>query len=450
MSFKEKIKKIFSKFTPLYTLLISICVVLILGVVTICQGAEIKNVKRQMQQGYTRSLSELTTYVDNININLAKSVAASDSRELSKLANKIYSSSSGAAAALSSLPVTDVTLSNTSKFLAQVGDYTYNLSLAHIDGGEISDEEYNTLLNLGRYAKSLSESLYGIQDSLFSGEGSGGGDNTVFAGEFEEIEQSFAEYPALIYDGPFSEHIQNASSSILGALSEISPDEAKERALSAVGDERRGDISESGEINGKIPSYVFNITPGNDKNRSISAEVTKNGGMLLWMLDTRIPQETRISVEEAVKKAYDFLSLLKISSMNDTYYEIKDNSVLINFAFGDGGILYYPDLVKVKVALDTGEILGVESHGYIMNHKVRQSGSFKFSDAEVLAAISPKINADSLKRCLIPTDGGGEIYCYEVHGGFDDYEFLIYLNAETLRQENILMLLVNENGTLTI
>ena len=55
MSFKEKIKKIFSKFTPLYTLLISICVVLILGVVTICQGAELKNVKRQMQQGYTRS-----------------------------------------------------------------------------------------------------------------------------------------------------------------------------------------------------------------------------------------------------------------------------------------------------------------------------------------------------------------------------------------------------------
>ena len=217
-----------------------------------------------------------------------------------------------------------------------------------------------------------------------------------------------------------------------------------------MGDERRGDISESGEINGKIPSYGFNITPENDKNRSISAEVTKNGGMLLWMLDTRIPQETRISVEEAVKKAYDFLSLLKISSMNDTYYEIKDNSVLINFAFGDGGVLYYPDLVKVKVALDTGEILGVESHGYIMNHKVRQNGNFKFSDAEVLAAISPKINADSLKRCLIPTDGGGEIYCYEVHGGFDDYEFLIYLNAETLRQENILMLLVNENGTLTI
>ena len=129
----------------------------------------------------------------------------------------------------------------------------------------------------------------------------------------------------------------------------------------------------------------------------------------MWMLDTRIPQETRISVEEAVKKAYDFLSLLKISSMNDTYYEIKDNSVLINFAFGDGGVLYYPDLVKVKVALDTGEILGVESHGYIMNHKVRQNGNFKFSDAEVLAAISPKINADSLKRCLIPTDGSRRV-----------------------------------------
>ena len=50
---------------------------------------------------------------------------------------------------------------------------------------------------------------------------------------------------------------------------------------------------------------------------------------------------------------------------------ICSNTIIINYAYNDNGITVYPDLIKVKLALDNGEILGLESSGYLNSHKIR-------------------------------------------------------------------------------
>lgn len=42
--------------------------------------------------------------------------------------------------------------------------------------------------------------------------------------------------------------------------------------------------------------------------------------------------------------------------MVESYHLTENNIMTINFAYQDGGALCYPDLVKVGVALDNGEI----------------------------------------------------------------------------------------------
>ena len=39
----------------------------------------------------------------------------------------------------------------------------------------------------------------------------------------------------------------------------------------------------------------------------------------------------------------------------------------------------YPDLIKVKVALDNGEVLGMETTGYLNNHTQRDTSKVKIS-----------------------------------------------------------------------
>jgi len=57
--------------------------------------------------------------------------------------------------------------------------------------------------------------------------------------------------------------------------------------------------------------------------------------------------------------------------MVDTYYLKEDSTATINYAYKQDNVIIYPDLIKVKIALDNGEIIGIESKGYLTSHTVR-------------------------------------------------------------------------------
>ena len=51
---------------------------------------------------------------------------------------------------------------------------------------------------------------------------------------------------------------------------------------------------------------------------------------------------------------------------------------------------------------------------------------------------------------IIPTEWKTEILCYEFKGKVEDREFLVYINAENGREEDILVINNTPNGTLTM
>lgn len=461
MKFTEKLKDFKVRLSDRHMFSIVISVILIVAAVAVVQYKRAVDYRYSLENQYNRAFNELVDALGNIENNLAKGVVASDEAEMIKLANKIYSQSSFAMATLGQLPIADSALAGTSKFLAQVGDYTYSLSLKYLESGEITDEEYDTLLSFNRYAADLNASLLQMQADLYSGaitfnelENKGtalfSSQSEAFASSLEQMEAHFEDYPTLIYDGPYSDHMYNAEPSMLSGGSEVSLEQAQQRALEVVSEDKRGRIEYSGENLGTVPSYCFSIFPDGQKERSITVEITKVNALLSWMLDNRSVAEAVISADEAKAAAKEYLAAHAFPEMKESYYEIANNVITVNFAAISGDIILYPDLVKVKVAMDTGEIIGLEARGFIMNHTARQTPAFAYSDGEVMAKVSPKVYVTAINKCLIPTEAGGEVFCYEVKCGFDEKEFLIYLNEATLKQENILMLIVNENGSLTI
>ena len=52
-------------------------------------------------------------------------------------------------------------------------------------------------------------------------------------------------------------------------------------------------------------------------------------------------------------------------------------------------------------------------------------------------------------QALIPTKWNTEVYCWEFKGKVEDNEFLVYINAQTGKEEDILLIVNTPDGTLT-
>ena len=110
----------------------------------------------------------------------------------------------------------------------------------------------------------------------------------------------------------------------------------------------------------------------------------------------------------------------------------------------------YPDLIKVKVALDNGEILGMETTGYLNSHQQRDVSNIKIAKDKAKEKLNKTLEIQSEGLAVIPTEWQTEILCYEFKGKVDDTEFLVYINAENGNEEDILIITNTPNGTLTM
>ena len=414
-----------------------------------------KETEIALANSYDRAFFELTDYVSDIDALLSKAQLAASPAQMASISNEIFMQAAEAKSRFGDLPYQDVNLENTAKFLAQVGDYTYVLSQNMINGEEISQEEYDNLSALNSYAAELSQRLSAIQSDIYSGEirlSSSGEANTVYASDsiltdLENVEKSFDGYPSLIYDGPFSEHIESIESYMLKNAPEITQDEALMKANDFLG--ARGDgLAYEAETSGTaVDCYIFSK---NDDNGSMTVSVTKRGGYILYFLQNREIGTPNHDINSATELAAQFLSSNGFSDFTDSYYEVQNNIATINFAYVQDGVKCYSDLIKIRVALDNGDIIGAECKGYIMNHRERDLSKVSLTEEEARNHVSTHLDVTAVSKAVIPKDSLQEVLCYEFKGTYMDKNFIVYVNADNGREEEIMLLIESETGVLTI
>ena len=410
--------------------------------------------KNALEVSYLRAMEDLSSYTENISSALIKGMYAGTPEQLNALTAKLWKEASAAKVALSQIPTSRYNLENTYKFLSQVGEYAVSLAKKSENGEQLSDEDRENLKALSGYAQGLEESMLIIQDEVRSGRMSIGAAEEMADGiqadaapdlaeDLAEFEEGFTAYPTLIYDGPFSDHLLEIEPRRLEGEEEISLAEAREKAAAAFNVDS-GLMSNESEEHSSMPSFTFSF-----ENRS--AAVTMQGGYLSYLTDPRTPGERTLTPEEAVAKAENYLAWLEIPDMQVTYYEIADNVLTANFAYTEGDVLFYPDLIKVSVAMDNGGILGFDARAYLTSNCERGLAAPLISEEEARKSVSPALEIQSTRLAVIPSDGKQERYCYEFHCLAEDgEELLVYVNADTGREEQILILMIDENGTLVI
>jgi germination protein YpeB len=100
--------------------------------------------------------------------------------------------------------------------------------------------------------------------------------------------------------------------------------------------------------------------------------------------------------------------------------------------------------------MDTGDIVGFEAQGYHFSHKTRDIPTPKVSQEQAKASLNQNLNIINSGMAIIPTDVKTEVLVYEFKGQVDGKEFIVYINAETGKEEDILIVLNTPNGMLTI
>ena len=100
--------------------------------------------------------------------------------------------------------------------------------------------------------------------------------------------------------------------------------------------------------------------------------------------------------------------------------------------------------------METGKAVAVDSRGYLMNHREREAEKERLSEKKCRKILSPYLSVISSKLTFIPLETGKEALCYEFRcKDSDNREMLVYINAVSGKEENILLLLYSDGGVLT-
>ncbi len=415
-----------------------------------------KKQKELVQDEYNRSMYEMVGYVKNVNTQLNKLKIASGDKVIITTLADIWRQSNLAKENLANLPVNQENMGNASKYLTQLSDYSYYLIEKVSLRKEISSEEYNNINNLSLYAQKLFNITSKIYEDVNSGRLKWDEVEKVASENLSEesdinlysISKTFQDYAGLIYDGAFSEHILDVKPQMLSG-NIISNADAENKIKGILGENGIEKLEYVGEVLNNIELYQY-IIKIKDEPTDKNIYITKDSGLIYLMISDRAVLDKQITEKKAEEIGIKYLEKLGITNMESTYYYTQDNMMTINYASVINDVIMYPDLIKVKIALDTGEVCSIEAAGYIYNHKEREVNGMYDKESQAREVINKNLKIDSVRRAIIPTDAKEEVLVYEFKCSVEDKNYLVYINAETLEEEKILIMIETTDGILTM
>ncbi len=400
-----------------------------------------------LENVYQRTFYDLVESVNNTETKMSKLLASTDSNYSNQLLLEINDNLTNAENQLSYLPISMNGIPETTKFINQLGGYTSTLAKNTKNGTKLTAEEkaklrelYNSIYGIKVQLNKISNKInqgYNISENANPGKE----DYNKFTQNMQKIKNNDQDYPTMIYDGPFSDSTCNKEIKGLN-FAEISKQEAEKIANEIF---ENAKVEYSNETNGKFQTYDFNVTENDIK---LYVQITKQGGKLLTISSMNDKKTENISHEKAIEIAENFAKKLGIENMKCVWTDKIQTDVYLNLAPVINNVIIYPDLIKVKVDLDKGQIVGYEACAYYTNHIERNIENATISQSTAQSKIDSKYTIESVKLALSPIEFKGEILTYEFKCKYQGSTYYIFINALTGEEENILKVIETQNGNL--
>ena len=156
-----------------------------------------------------------------------------------------------------------------------------------------------------------------------------------------------------------------------------------------------------------------------------------------------------MTAEQLLDTARAFLLARGYGAMEMRYYSRYEGILTINYAAVQDGILLYPDLVKVQLSMADGTVIGVEAGNYLLNHAPRVLSAPSLTEEEAIARIGSQLTAIAVRLSVIPT-AVSEALCYEIRATDGADTFLVYIDAATGAERELMQVVSDESGILVM
>lgn len=446
----------------IYTAVVTLIVVFS-STFAILMTLERTDYRNYLQGEYSKNMYDLINAVQNVRVDLGKASIVGSKEQSIVVFEDIFRYSSMANDKLNSLPISDEITGNTNKFLSQVGDFCYTLGKVSSEGRQLTEEDYKTIDRLKNESFSLEQQLKRVSDEVNEGNIKWGeirkktskvlanSKQEPISEKFQSIQKQVTQYPALIYDGPFSDNVLEINPKI-NSQKQVSQKEAEEIVRNIIGKNKIQSIelkTNSGKQ--KIAAYRFSATIKGRDDKKVTCEISKNGGRVLYLIDDRNINRTTIDAKKAIDIGNKYLVSIGYKNMMPTYTLNYGDVVVINYVYNEKNVVIYPDQIKLKIALDDGGIVGIESEKYLVSHEEnRNIPSPKITENKARERVGKRLNIKSVRLAIIPTDTNKEVLCYEFSGSYKEDNFIVYIDATTGYEQRIVQIINTPNGQLTM
>lgn len=413
---------------------------------------QVKNAVMLKAEGqYQRAFHDLSYHVDKLHSELGHTLAVSSvSQGLHRksLVN-VWRLTSEAQNEINQLPLTLLPFNKTEDFLTHIANFSYKTAVRDLTKEPLSPDEFKTLKTLYANSKQISQDLQKVQGASLNqrlkwlsveeamSSTKEPRDNTIVDG-FKTVDNKVAAYPEINW-GPAVSSVYSKRSVTMLSGNVVSAAEVKNKAITFFSNQKIENVKVV-EHGGKTQYATYTATGTlNGSQAPVHIDYTKRGGHLIRFLNTRDIGKKVITKAQALKSARHFLAYHRYPEMEPVSYDEYDNLGSFVFVRKADGVLIYPERFIIRIALDNGEVTGIEASDFeYKKHKLMKTSVKPQLSAEAARKkLNPSLKEKYHRLAMIENELGEPILCYEFVGSVNGANYRIYVNANNGAEESI-------------
>ncbi|MBG9915504.1 sporulation protein [Bacillus sonorensis] len=402
------------------------------------------------ENNYQRAFHDLTYQVDQLHDQIGSTLAMNSKKTLSPALAEVWRTTSEAHNNVSQLPLTLMPFNKTEEFLANVGDFSYKTAVRDLDKEPLNKKEYSSLNKLYEKSKDIQNELRNVQHLIIDNNlrwmdvelalasGQKQSDNTIIDG-FKTVENTANAFldtdlgPAAMTNKVKEEKGYNHLKG-----DKITQAEAKKIAQKFAQDKNYNiKVAKSGRKTNKDVYSVSMQDP--DQKSDIYMDITEKGGYPVYLIQNKKIKDEKISLNDATNRALQFL---KKNGYDTDDLKMDESSQydgvgVFSFVPVQDGVWLYPDSIRMKVALDDGEIVGFSAKDFLTSHRKRDLPKPKLTPEKAKASLNHNVKVQETRLALITNEDSQEVLCYEMLGTIENDTFRMFINANDGSEEKI-------------
>ncbi|MED3780907.1 germination protein YpeB [Heyndrickxia sporothermodurans] len=400
------------------------------------------------ENNYQRAFHDLAYQMDTLHDKIGTTLAMNSRKSLSPVLADVWRLTSEAHNNVGQLPLTLLPFNKTEEFLSNIGKFSYRTAVRDLDKEPLTKDEYGTLKKLYSQSANIQDELRKVQHLVLKNNlrwmdvemalatGKEASDNTIIDG-FKTVEKTVKGYDESNMTDPSLMSYQKKNQNFEDAPGKkISKEEAIQIAKKFTNKNNlsKVKVTESGK-GSKFGFFSVTFVDSNGNEGNI--DITKKGGHPIYFIERRDIAKQKLSLNEGMNSAKKFIENNHIKNMEEFETTQYDTIGVYSFVTVENGIRIYPETLKIKTALDNGEIVGFTAQDLLKNKKKRNIPNPKLSKKEAKKHINPNLKIMEDRRSLIVNDLGKEVLCYEFLGTLNNDTYRIFINADSGVEEKV-------------